>query len=114
MFLLKQSLNAWGGSDFKRVIKNEIENLNTAHLPLQQGLSQGSYVCDSSFHVMLISVSEEHDYLHAKTGIFYSSIIAGCGCADDPSSVDELAEYCVLQFAINRKTAETTATFLRE
>lgn len=114
MIFLKQSLNAWGGSDFKRVIKNEIENLNTAHLPLQQGLSQGSYCCDDGIRVMVISVSEKPDYICVKTGIFYSSIIAGCGCADDPSPVDELAEYCVLQFAINRKTAETTATFLRE
>jgi hypothetical protein len=49
-----------------------------------------------------------------KAGIFYTGVIAGCSCADDPTPVDELNEYCVVQFDIDRMTAETTVRLLAE
>lgn len=114
MHQLTRSLRAWGRPDFEDILKQEIAGLNAEELPLQQALSQGSYVCDGAIRVMVIRVVEEADYLRAKTGIFYSSIIAGCSCADDPTPVDKLSEYCVISFAINKQTAETTATLLQE
>lgn len=35
-------------------------------------------------------------------------------CADDPTPVDELTEYCVLQFDIDRTTADASVTLLAE
>ena len=49
-----------------------------------------------------------------KAGIFYTGIIAGCSCADDPTPLDEQNEYCELELNINKETAETTIVLLEE
>ncbi len=111
---LTKSLNAWGTPDFIGTLKKEIEQLDAGQLPLQQGLSKSSYALDGKFSVMIINTSEEAGFVHAKAGIFYSGIIAGCSCADDPTPVDEINEYCEVQFDIDKKTAETTVILLTE
>lgn len=88
--------------------------MGAEQLPLQQGLSAGSYALDNKPSVMIISVSEGEDFIRARAGIFYTSIIAGCSCADDPTPVSELNEYCEVQLDIDKKTAETTVTLAPE
>jgi hypothetical protein len=114
MIRLSKALNAWGSPDFEEILKREIEQLDAGQLPLQQGLSTGSYASDNTLGVMIISVSDDPDVIHVKAGIFYSGIIAGCSCADDPTSVDENAEYCEVQLDISKATAETRVTLLTE
>ena len=111
---LGKALKAWGTPDFEEVLKREIEGLGVGQLPLQQGLSTGSHAVDDSLGVMIISVTESADVIHAKAGIFYTGIIAGCSCADDPTPVDENTEYCVVQLDIDKTTAETTVLLLNE
>ena len=111
---LVKALNAWGTPGFYRVLKEEIEQLDAGQLPLQQGLATSSYVADGNFSAMVLGVSEDSGFIHAKAGIFYSGIIAGCSCADDPTPVSEQGEYCVVLLAINKRTAETTVTLLTE
>lgn len=79
---------------------------------MQQGLSTSSYATDSPRKVMIILVADDEGFIHVKAGIFYSGIIAGCSCADDPTPVDEQNEYCEVQFEINKKTAEATVALL--
>lgn len=112
MFKLSNAVNAWGTEKFNHALKDEIKNLNPQLLPLQQGMSQGSYVSNSKLGVMIVGVSEEAGIISAKAGIFYSSSIAGCNCADDPTPVDEQTEYCEVQFEISRETAEATVKLL--
>ena len=112
MIRLTKSLNAGGTPDFECILKTEIEQLDAEQLPLQQGLSTSSYALDDKLNVRIISVSEEANFIRAKIGIFYSGIIAGCSCADDPTPVEEQNEYCEVQLDINKMTAETTVTFL--
>jgi hypothetical protein len=112
MIKLTKTLNAWGEPAFKEILKAEIAQLDFSLLPLQQGLSQGSYAIGDNFSVMIIGVSEQPAFIRVKAGIFYTSIIAGCSCADDPTPIDELTEYCEVQFDINKMTAETTVTLL--
>jgi len=88
--------------------------MDAGQLPLQQGLSTGSYAIDDKFNVMIISVSEVVGSIRVKAGIFYSGIIAGCSCADDPTPVNEESEYCVVQLDINKQTAATTVVLLAE
>ncbi len=114
MIRLGKALDAWGTPDFKEVLKREIEQLGASQLPLQQGLSTGSHAVDSKLGAMIISVSEDANVIHAKAGIFYTGIITGCSCADDPSPVDENAEYCEVQLDINKSTAETSVVLLKE
>ncbi|MHB0973597.1 MAG: hypothetical protein ACYC0P_05060 [Thiobacillus sp.] len=111
---LPKSLHAWNTPAFRDVLKREIEQLDAATLPLQQGLSSSSHVTDRPFQAMIISVGEDAGLIRAKAGIFYTGVIAGCSCADDPTPIDEQTEYCVVQFDIDRTTAETTVTLLAE
>lgn len=114
MIRVIKSLYAWGTSDFKDALKKELEQLDPEQLPLQQGLSAGSHVQGDKFTVLILGVSEENDFIHARAGIFYTSIIAGCSCADDPTPVSELNEYCEVQLDIDKKTAEAKVTLLPE
>jgi len=114
MIRLTGTLNAWGTPDFNDILKKEIEQMDSGQLPLQQGLSTGSYAIDDKFNVMIISVSEVVGSIRVKAGIFYSGIIAGCSCADDPTPVNEESEYCVVQLDINKQTAATTVVLLAE
>lgn len=114
MIKLSQSLNAWGTSGFEDVLKAEIEQLDVAQLPLQQGLALSSYATDSPRKAVIIGVADDEKFIHVTAGIFYSGIIAGCSCEDDPTPVDEVTEYCKVRFEINKQTAETTAILVEE
>ena len=114
MLHLTKSLNAWGTPDFERVLKDELEQLDTEQLPLQQGLSTSSYVLDNKRSVRLIRASEDAGFIQVKAGIFYTGIIAGCSWADDPTPINENIEYCEVQLDINKITAETRVTLLAE
>ena len=112
MICLDKALQAWGTPRFSATLKQELQQLDTAFLPLQQGLSFSSYVADSKIDVMVISTSADGDTIHARAGIFYAGIIAGCSCADDPTPVEEQSEYCEVALAIDRKTAQATVALL--
>ena len=112
MIKLNKTLDAWETPDFKDILKTEIEQLDATQLPLQQALSQGNYTNDNNFTVMVLSVTDEANFIRTKTGVFYKGMITGCSCADDPTPADEHTEYCEVQFDINKKTAETTVTLL--
>ncbi len=114
MIRLVASLNAWGTPAFEGVLKSELESLGANQLPLQQGLSASSYALDTNLRVMIHAVFEEAGFIRARAGIFYSGIIAGCNCADDPTSVDEQNEYCDVRVDIDRQTGEATIALLAE
>lgn len=108
MIALIETLNAWKAPSFKEVFKAEVEELDGGLLPLQQGITQGSVANEDEFQVVILAVSEKPDCISVKAGIFYTSVIAGCACADDPTPEDKLSEFCEVLFDINRETAETS------
>jgi hypothetical protein len=59
-----------------------------------------------------LNVTEDDDHILAKAGLLYTGIIAGCNCADDPSSADEITEYCEALFTINKTTAATSIALI--
>ena len=109
---LSKALQANHSPEFNKILKNEIQDLDPNLLPLQQGLSLSSYVGKTPFSVVILNISEEVDYIKIKVGIFYTGIIAGCSCSDDPSPTDEQNEYCELSFSVNKDTAEAEVTLL--
>ena len=111
---LAESLQAWGTPDFERVLKNEIEQLDASQLPLQRALSIGNYALDDELEAVIHDAAEKTDSIRVKAGIFYTSIIGGCSCADDPTPIDKNTEYCVVQLDIDWGTAATTLTLLNE
>lgn len=100
------SAQSWGTPSFESVLKREVEALPVSKLPLQRGLTATSYALDESFEAMVIGAREHGDGIRAKVGIFYSGLVAGCSCADDPMPVEAQSEYCVLRFDIDRATGE--------
>jgi len=114
MIRLTKTLSAWGTPAFEAILKSEIEQLDAEQLPLQQGLSTSSYALDNTLNVRIISVTEDASFIHVKVGVFYTGIIAGCSCADDPTPINENNEYCEVQLEINKMTAEAAVTLLTE
>jgi len=112
VILLPETLRARGSENFNNVFKSEVEALDNTQLPLQQGLSQSSYVSESNFSVIVLKVSDSIDVIRVKAGIFYAGVIVGSCCADDPTPLDEQAEHCELQFEINKLTAEAEINLL--
>lgn len=112
MLKLSKALQANHSPEFNKTLKNEIQELNPNLLPLQQGLSLSSYVGKTPFSAVILNVREEADYIKIKAGIFYTGIIAGCSCSDDPSPTDEQNEYCELLFSIDKETANTKVQLL--
>ena len=114
MIRLDKSLHAWGTPDFAAILKQEVAQLGADHLPLQQGVSVGSYVTADPVTVVINSVAEMEDVIRVKAGIFYKSVIAGCSCEGDPTVTTENTEYCEVQLDIDRATAATTVVLSPE
>lgn len=96
----------------KVLYKQLIESFAPDDLPLQQGLTLSSAVSDKPFEAMIINHWEVGGFIHLKVGIFYTGIIAGCSCADDPSPQDEQVEYCVLLFVIDKQSGNANVSLL--
>lgn len=114
MIQLNKSLNALKTSEFENVLQQEIAHLDSDLLPLQQGLTISSHATDRPVQVMILSTQEEAKLIRVKAGIFYTGIIAGCSCADDPTPIAEQNEYCVVEFCINKQSAEATVMLIAE
>jgi len=114
MIRLPTALNAWNSPQFMAVLKREIEQLDGGLLPLQQGLTASSHALDDRFDAMIIGATEESGFIRARVGVFFSGLITGCSCADDPTPVEPQSEYCELLFAIDKATAEATVTILAD
>ncbi len=107
MIRLGKALSAWGTPAFEAAIKQEIAQLNTDALPLHQGLSTGTHVAAAPVSVTVNSATEMEQVIRVRAGIFYKGVIAGCSCADDPTTSSESNEYCEIQLDINKATADT-------
>ncbi len=114
MIRLPDSLRAWRTPDFKAVLKQEIEQLGAARLPLQRGLTTSSHVLDEPLEAMIIGVTDEPGFIGVKVGIFFSGVIAGCNCADDPTPVEAQNEYCELCLTIDKSTATASVVLLAD
>lgn len=114
MFKLSLSLQAWNSRDFNAVLKKEIGSISANHLPLQQGLSYSSYAIADNVSARIINVESNDEFILAKAGLFYTGVIAGCNCDEDPSPVDEINEYCEVLFSINKQTAKATVSLITE
>lgn len=109
---LTHLLQAWGSATFDTALKAEIQNMGLDTLPLQQGLSQGSYASNRKVSAMILNTRQDAGFIRAKIGVFYTGIIAGCNCADDPSPINETTEYCEVLLEINVSSADATITLL--
>jgi hypothetical protein len=90
-------------AEFGTVLKHQLENLPSGTLPLYQGTSQGGYVDDSDISVTILEIREDEHRIQARAGVFFTEIIVGCSCGDDPMPVNA---YCELLIQLDKTTAE--------
>jgi hypothetical protein len=114
MARLPGAVAAWNTPDFDAVLKREVAQLPSGILPLQQAMSFGSHALDDGISVMILGAADAGGFIQVRAGIFFSGIVAGCNCADDPTPVDALSEYCELLLAIDKDTAEAAITLAAE
>lgn len=110
---LTKSLNAWGSLEFTEILKFELEEQPIDALPLQEGLLRTSNVMNEPFNVMVLNSSTSNDSIRAKVGVWYKGVIGGCSCADDPSPVDSIDEYCEVEIEIDKATGCATAVLAK-
>jgi hypothetical protein len=112
MIQLQDALTAWGRPDFEVVFKKSIAALDSESLPLQQGISSGSYALDTSIEAVILSARELPGAIEVKTQLFYTSRTPGCACAGDPTVESEQTEQCTVLVRIDKQTAEAAFTLL--
>lgn len=112
MLRLEAALSVWGHSEFEETLKRELMRLGIADLPLQAALTSGSQAIDRPISVIIKRIDDAGPVVSVTVGIFFKSVIAGCSCADDPTPMNELDEFCELQLDIDKMTAAATITLL--
>lgn len=100
------ALQAWRSDLFNRALKDEIESMGTEALPLHKGTSQGGFVDDADVTATVFKSREDERFIFANVGIFFTEIIAGCSCGEEPESI---SAYCRLQIRIDKTSAEAEA-----
>lgn len=105
-------LSHWGSDAFQASIKAALQQQDASSLPLQQGLSQGSYASEKNLSVVILSVRDDAAHIRVNAGVFYTGIIPGCQCADDPSPNNEVNEYCDIQVVIDKSTGMSRVCLL--
>lgn len=110
---LNNSCANWDSNNFSDIFNCEIKSLDISQLPLQQGLSHSSIALNDKLKATILEKTDLNDCYSIRAGLFYTGIISGCSCADDPSPQDEITEYCEALFLINKQSAETTITLIQ-
>jgi hypothetical protein len=101
---LTRSLQAFGTPDFEAVLKRELAAQHPDVLGLQQGLRAGSVGLSDDLGVMILRIDQTPALIQVRVGIFYTSMLSGCACADDPTPENANPEYCELDLEIDRQT----------
>jgi len=104
---LTKSLSSEGSEAFSETLKAELEGLASGVLPLQKGCSRGGVADDREIAVRVLDVQPGERFIRARVGVFFSEVVAGCSCGDDP--LVESA-YCEMEVAIDRESADAEFT----
>lgn len=96
---LRHCLEAEDAESFKQRLASALNALPGGSLPLHAGCEQGGLVDDRNISASVLSVEQDKDRFLARVGIFFTEIVGGCNCNDDPLEVNA---YCVLEVTINR------------
>ena len=74
-------------------------------LPLQARGMQNGLVDDADLSLTILQCLETREGLKIKAGVFFSEIIGGCSCGDEPAAENA---YCEIWVCIQKKTAEAS------
>lgn len=108
---LIESLRAWNSDQFPNTLKHELENMEAGTLPLMMGVSQGGIPDDKTISVSLLKVKEHPTSIQADVSVFFTEILAGCSCGDEPMSMNG---YCEMQVRVDKTTADAEFKILTD
>jgi len=111
MIDLSNTRAAWGADNFSDVLKNEMRTVAPDLLPLYIKSAQGGMMDFNDISVSILSVDESEKTFKVMLGIFFTELIGGCNCDDDPTPVNSWGK---LEIAINRKQAATDFSLLEQ
>jgi len=107
MVRLIKSLRSQGSEAFVETLKGELEGLASGTLPLQKGCSRGGVADDREVAVRVLDVQPGERFIRARVAVFFSEVVVGCSCGDDPLTE---SAYCEVEVAIDRESAEAEFT----
>ncbi|MDQ7016162.1 MAG: glucosamine--fructose-6-phosphate aminotransferase [Gammaproteobacteria bacterium] len=102
---LPLSRAAWQTEAFQQTLKTELQTLTAGALPLEHGTQSAGLVDDSDIAVTVLRYSVTAEHLLVVVGVFFSEIVSGCSCGDEPTMSENA--YCELQLLIDPESAET-------
>ena len=105
---LPETWRALATPRFDEILQDELESLPVEQLPLQQCMRQCNYVLDLRPDILILGTDDIDNEMQIRIGVFFSGLIAGCSCADDPTPIEPLAEYCELLLRMDKQTGYTT------
>jgi hypothetical protein len=103
MARLPDALRDWKSVAFAETLQRELEQLPPGTLPLLKGVAHGGLPNERDKQVMVLSFIDRQDSIQARVGVFFSEVMAGCSCGDEPVP---LQAYCEIQVKIHKATAE--------
>ncbi len=107
MLYLPQTSRA-DSAELANVFSQEIAAGSTDDLPLQQGMAHGNVADGETLSAMVIRSEIEPRHVRIHAGLFFSSVVAGCACTNDPTPMHTEPEYCEAVFEIERDDGGTT------
>ena len=107
---LANTLRKWPHGSWKSVLKSEIESLPSGSLPLEEAVTRCGIVDDNDISVTVINTSQNSTSIKARVGVFFTEIVAGCVCGEDPTAENA---YCELLVRIDKITAAADITLIR-
>lgn len=96
------ALHEWGSDRFSEALKREILGMTSGSLPLHLAVAQGGIVDDSKLDATVLSIADSDCTIQARVGIFFTEIVGGCSCGDDPTHTNA---YCEILVSIDKETA---------
>lgn len=77
-----------------------LEALPPGRLPLAAACTQGGVVDDGDLAISVLAVSEAAERVTARVGVFFSEVVGGCNCDEDPVA---FPAYGVLRVVLDRR-----------
>lgn len=105
-------IDAWGTDRFETEIKHALTQMAPEALPLQQGLRATSYALDAPIETTILKTERRGDKIRVKAGVFYTGIVTGCSCADDPTPIEPQNEYCEILLELDVVTLASRISLL--
>ena len=108
---LPETMRASQLENFAEIFKAEVQNLHVDDLPIQLATTQGGLVDNDDVKWMVLTLSETDDQVQVRTGVFFSEVVGGCSCGDDPY---RSTGYCEMLVVIDKRNGAAKFQLLQE